>query len=107
MLAFSPAIALAQGSQLLNLLGLIETIVSRLIPVLVAIALIYFIVGLIRFVIAGNEETRADGKKMMWWGIVALFVIVSIWGIVSYIANILGINANTTVTPPGVTGLGR
>ena len=100
-----PAIALAQGGNLLGLLTLIEQIVSRLIPVLVALALIYFIVGLIRFVIAADQEKREDGKSMMWWGIVALFVIVSIWGIVTYIANILGISQTTTVTPPTVEGI--
>lgn len=105
--AFSPMVALAQGGNLLGLLTLIEQIVSRLIPILVGLALVYFIVGLIRFVIAGDEETRKDGKKMMWWGIVALFVIVSIWGITTYIGNILGVSQTTTVTPPGVGGLSR
>ena len=107
VLAFSPLVALAQGGNLLGLLSLIEQIVSRLIPVLVALALIFFIVGLIRFVISADAETREASKGMMWWGIVALFVIVSIWGIVTYIGNILGISQTSTVTPPGVGGLGR
>jgi len=102
-----PAVALAQGGNLLGLLGLIEQIVSRAIPILVGLALIYFIWGLIRYVIGGSEEERENGKKMMWWGIVALFVIVSIWGIVAYIANILGVTQTTTVTPPTVGGLQR
>ena len=43
-----PLAAAAQvGGNLLNLLSLIETIVSRLIPILVALALIYFIWGVI------------------------------------------------------------
>ena len=104
---FLPAVALAQGGNLLGLLGLIEQIVSRAIPILVGLALIYFIWGLIRYVIGGSEEERENGKKMMWWGIVALFVIVSIWGIVAYIANILGVTQTTTVTPPTVGGLQR
>ncbi len=101
-----PLVAAAQvGGNLLSILNLVQTIVSRLIPILVAVALIYFIVGLIRFVIAAEGEARDDGKKMMWWGIVALFVIVSIWGIVTYIADILGVSRTTTVTPPGVSGI--
>ncbi|HEY9583041.1 MAG TPA: hypothetical protein VJK09_01880 [Candidatus Paceibacterota bacterium] len=101
-IAFSPAIALAQGGNLLGLLTLVEQIVSRLIPVLVALALIYFIVGLIRFVIAADAEKREDGKKMMLWGIISLFVIVSIWGIITYIAGILNIGQQTTIPIPKV-----
>jgi len=107
VMTMMPAVALAQGGNLLGLLGLIEQIVSRAIPILVGLALIYFIWGLIRYVIGGSEEERENGKKMMWWGIVALFVIVSIWGIVAYIANILGVTQTTTVTPPTVGGLQR
>ncbi len=97
--------AQAVGGNINALLSLVENVVGRLIPIFVALALIYFIWGLIKFVIAADAEAREDGKHMMWWGIVALFVIVSIWGIVAFIGNILGINATTTVTPPKVGNL--
>lgn len=105
--AFSlPVLAMAQSTGALdNLITFIERTVGRAIPILVALALIYFIIGLIRFVIAADAEKREDGKKMMWWGIVALFVIVSIWGIVSYLGNILGISQQSTANPPCVAGL--
>ncbi|HEY4493770.1 MAG TPA: pilin [Candidatus Paceibacterota bacterium] len=101
----APMSALAVGENLENLLSLIKRLVSGAIPVLVGLALIFFIVGLIRFVIAGDAEKREDGKKMMWWGIVALFVIVSIWGIVEFIASTLGITKEGPITPPGVVGV--
>ena len=87
-------------------LSLIENIVKRAIPLLVAIALIWFIWGLIKFLISGSEDARAQGKSMMLWGIIALFVIVSIWGIVAYIADLVGVDTGTvTGTPPDVLGL--
>ncbi len=104
-----PMIAGAQvGGNLLNLMTLIESIVARAIPILVGVALVYFIWNLVKFVIGGDEASREEGKKGMWWGIVALFVIVSIWGIIAYIAGILDINTGTvSVPPPSVGGLNR
>ena len=103
---FSPALAFAQGgSNLLALLNLIQTIVGRLIPILVAVALIYFIWGLLQFILSAGGEDHEAGKTKMWWGIIALFVIVSIWGIVAYIGNVFGISQGGSATPPTVEGL--
>lgn len=93
------------GGNIPALLTLVETVVGRLIPIFVALALIFFIYGLIKFVISADAEAREDGKSMMWWGIIALFVIVSIWGIVAFIGTTLGINATTTITTPKVGNL--
>jgi len=105
----APALVLAQvdtEGKLDSALSLIENIVSRLIPLLVAIALVWFIWGLIKFLLSGDEEKRTQGKSMMLWGIIALFVIVSIWGIVQYVASLVGVSTgNTTITPPKVGGL--
>lgn len=105
----APALVLAQvdtEGKLDSSLSLIENIVGRLIPLLVAIALIWFIWGLIKFLLSGEEDKRTQGKSMMLWGIIALFVIVSIWGIVQYIASLVGVSTgNQTITPPRVGGL--
>ena len=40
----------------------------------------------------------------MWWGIIALFVIISIWGIVRWIGATVGITNqdNSPIQIPGV-----
>jgi hypothetical protein len=38
----------------------------------------------------------------MIWGIIALFVMSAVWGIVRLIASTLGIDTNTSITPPSV-----
>lgn len=100
-----PATAMAatdpQGN-VSGFLSLLEMIVGRLIPILVAFALIAFIWGLINFLLSADEEKRKSGKQIMLWGIIALFAIVSIWGIVNYIASIFGVGGTTTVNPPVV-----
>lgn len=71
----------------------IGDLVSTLLPIVVAIALLVFFWGLVKFIFAqGNEEAKADAKKIMLWGLVALFVMVSVWGLVEFIGNALGID---------------
>lgn len=86
-------------------LGLTGFIQNTLIPLLIAIAFIVFVYGAIRyFLVPSSEEgegSREDGKQLMFWGIIAFVVIVSVWGIVALIASGLGFgdNENLNVVP--------
>ena len=106
-LVFVPALASAQN--LGNLKTLIESIgnlVGIALPIVVAIALLAFFWGLVKFIFAqGNEEAKTDAKKIMIWGLVALFVMVSVWGLVGFIGDSLGINQGDTIIVPEVPGI--
>ena len=53
-------------------------------PIIVGATLLVFFWGLAQFIrSAGDEKKIVDGKRLMFWGIVALFVMVSIWGIIN------------------------
>jgi len=52
------------------------------------LALLFFFWGVARFILnADNEEKRREGKSIMVWGIVALFVMLFVWQIVNILAN--------------------
>ncbi len=74
-----------------NLAAELGGVLAILVPVLVALALALFIWGMVVFVFnAGDDSKRAEGQKHMIWGLVALFVIVSVWGLVSLLQVIFG-----------------
>ena len=106
-LALAPAFVFAQS------LGNIETLmrsIGRLVdialPIVVAVALLGFFWGLVKFIFAqGNEEAKADAKKIMLWGIIALFVMVSVWGLIRFIGNAFGVGQGDTIIVPRVPGL--
>ena len=106
-LALAPMLAFGQQ------LGNIETFVSSvgrivgvLLPIVVAIALLGFFWGLVKFIFAqGNEEAKADAKKIMLWGLIALFVMVSVWGLVEFIGSALGVGQGDTIIVPTVPGI--
>jgi len=73
-----------------DLVDILLGIIELLIPVLIALALVTFFWGLVKFVgSAGNEEAVRTGKALMIWGIIGLFVMVSIWGILGFLSEIL------------------
>lgn len=98
----APGLALAQN----NITGIVNTIgnlINLIIPLLVALALLAFFWGLVRYIWkSGDEEGQKGGKNIMIAGIVGLFVMVSIWGIISIIGNTFGVQTGGTVTAPRV-----
>jgi len=68
---------------------------ASVIPLLFILAVASFIWGVVQYVINSDEEAkRAKGRNYMIWGIIALVVMVSIWGLVQIFGNTFGINTN-------------
>jgi len=104
-----PALVFATGdtslSGLNNLATGVAGIVRVLIPVAFGLELLYFFYGVAKFILsAGDEEKKGEGKQIMLWGVVALFVTGSLYGIISYLQGVFGItdNSSTSVTIPNI-----
>ena len=99
-----PAVAFAQALQpLRDIVVAIGGIIDILVPILIALALVVFFWGLVRYIwSSGGEEAKKEGRRIMIAGILSLFVMVSIWGIIQLAQGALGINGNAGVTVPGV-----
>ncbi len=69
------------------------SLIASLVPIVMVLALLYFFWGLAKFILAaGNEGAKAEGKNIMIWGVVALFVMVSVWGLVAFLQDTFGVN---------------
>ncbi len=79
----SSGTVLPGGTDAFNILGIISSIFAVVIPILVTIAVIWVIVGVIKYITADDDETQATARKTILHGIIAVFVIVSIWGLVA------------------------
>lgn len=63
-------------------------LMNSIVPLLVGLALVGFLYGIIKYFLnPDNEEKRKDGKSFMFWGLITLFVIVTLWGIVGILSN--------------------
>jgi len=55
-------------------------------PVLVALALVLFMVGVVKYIYSEGEHKNRD---LIMWSLIALFIMVSIWGILRVLLNSL------------------
>ncbi len=93
-------------SGLFSLLNKIDGLVARIIPILIGLALLAFLWGIMRYLFSDKKD---DAKTLMIWGIIALFVMTSVWGLVAILSDtILGTNRNTNLPPsvPSVPSAG-
>lgn len=110
VLSLAPFVALAQRSAgcttstgtIIPPAGTIQYIICRignildtLIPILVVLGVVYFVWGVITYVISSDEEAKKKGRDKMIYGIIGLVVIVAIWGLVGIVNNTFGLGSGT------------
>jgi len=91
-----PSLAFATGSVggiLVTVIGYINLIV----PVLITVAVGYFIWGVISFISASDEEAKKMGRTKIINGLIGLFVIVAFWGIIAVVKNTFGITGSGAI----------
>jgi len=86
-----------------SLIALANRWINTLTPLVIGAAMLFFLYGLMKFVLnSGNEDAKDEGKRIMIWGIIALFVMVSVWGLVRLLNQETGISAGGTISIPSV-----
>ncbi len=87
---------------LAGVLSTIAGLINLATPIIVALALLFFFWGLATYILnASDGEKQKEGRNIMIWGILALFVMVSVWGIVNVVRDTFKLNDNT-ITVPGI-----
>lgn len=108
VLLLAPSIAGAAG--LLDTINVVNRILSAVVPLLITVALIVFIWGLIKYLTKmGDDSERQAAMQLMLWGIVAIFVMSSIWGLVALLQNTFSVQRNEAIVPraPDISIYGR
>ena len=101
-----PLVSFAQGlnlSPVKQLISSLSVVVGMLVPLLLTLALVVFFWGLVRYLWGGGSKPDIEGaKKLMRWGLLTLFVMVSVWGIIELMQRALDINENATGKAPQI-----
>lgn len=73
---------LSNASSLRELVGLAIGYINLIIPVLIAAALVLFLWSAVQYITKSGEASgKGANREALLWGIIALFVLVSVWGI--------------------------
>lgn len=95
--------SLAFAATVGSVLSTIKNILDLLIPIFITLAVLYFFWGLGQYILNSNDsEKKEEGRNIMIWGILALFVMVSVWGIIGVISNTFGIGTGGTIQIPRI-----
>ena len=84
-----PAVTFAAAPTFKELVGrIITTFNDTIVPVLVGFGVIMIIFGIFRYINAGDDPKKlAEGGKLVLWGVIGVFIMFSIWGLVALILN--------------------
>jgi len=83
--------AVAEPKNLTEIINLFTDIGLKIIPFLGAVAFLVFVWGIARFIkSAGSEKEIKDSKNLIVWGVIGLFVLITIWGIVAFLQSEFG-----------------
>jgi hypothetical protein len=74
-----------------DILCKVGEILGAVVPIIVALAVVFLVWGIVQFVIADEAEAKEKGKDTIIYGIIGLAVIVSIWGLVGVVQNTFGL----------------
>ncbi len=94
-----PSFAAAQT--LLNTLALVNTFLNALIGLFITLAVVVFFWGLIGYLASGGDDKK-KGLERMLMGVVAIFVMVSIWGIIRLLQATFRVTSTDPIIPKGI-----
>lgn len=86
VVSFAPAVALAAPRNFLELANYVAALISAATAVLIVLGLVVYFWGI------AINITKMDKEKMkafFFWGIIVLFFMVSVWGIVAIVQSTL------------------
>ncbi len=70
--------------------GLVSTIINCLlnpiVGLIVSLSILSFIWGIFKFIRSAGDD-KQEGRELMFWGVVGIFVMVSVWGLVNILRN--------------------
>ncbi len=118
VLGFAPVAALAQvtasngsctsggayAQSLFSFLCIASNLLNKVVPVLVILGVVYFVWGVVQYVISDDEEAKSSGRNRIIAGIIGLAVIIGMWGLVRALTNTFlggsnGINGGSIELP--------
>jgi len=98
---FTPLLVFAKDAEdcppksICGIIAILTKTLNQIIPLLVGVGLVVFIWGIIQYITAAGEtEKRREGIQFMVWGLIGLFVIVSVWALVNVLVKTFDLSGN-------------
>ena len=80
--------------------GTLTKVANALIPFLLAVAVVVFIYGVIKYILAEAAEDKSVARGYIIYGIIGIAVIVSLFGLIKLLQGTDGIDPSAKVNIP-------
>ncbi len=95
--------AVSSAVTLTETFGLINRLINALIPIVISIAILYFFWALANYLLkAGDDGAQKEMRYAMIYGVLAIFVMVSIWGFVRLLQSTFKVNSTDPIVPRAI-----
>ena len=94
--------AIAAAATLTDTLVFLSTFLNGVIGLFITLAFVVFFWGLIKYLFTMEQESAHESLRIMFWGVIAIFVMVSIWGIIRLLQSTLKVTSTDPVIPKGI-----
>ncbi|MEY2664671.1 MAG: hypothetical protein RIT04_479 [Candidatus Parcubacteria bacterium] len=72
---------------------IISYVINPLYLLIVLLATVVFVWGVAGLILHGEEpDKRADAQRHILWGVIGLFMMLAVYGIIRFVANSLGVD---------------
>jgi hypothetical protein len=83
-----PSLAFAAPRTFSDLVYFIISFINPIASILASIALLIFFYGIVLYIFkSADGEAHEKGRQLIFWGIVALFVLFSVWSLAGILVN--------------------
>lgn len=90
----------AHAATLGSTIGTISQIINSIIPLILALAVLYFFWGVAAYIMkSGDDAERKKAINTMIMGIIAIFVMVSVWGIIAILQETFKVGGAAPILP--------
>src|SRR3990167_1757708 len=100
LLYFAPVFVFAQG--LTEFVGKISEVLNAIIPLIIGLALVFFLWGVFMYVTKEGAEEKDKARDVIVYGIIGLFVMLAAWGLVNVLTNTFDLDTATPTDIPGI-----
>lgn len=83
----------------------IETVISGyIVPTVLVMGVAVFVWGAFLFILHGDDEKlRSEGRQRMMWGVVGIFTMIAVWGLVNLLREFVGVGDGPQYQATGFT----
>jgi len=94
--------ALAGAASVYDLLALANNVLNAMIAILITAAVVAVFWGVVVALFSSGAEKKKEGITIAIYGVVAIAIMVSIWGIIRLLQNTFNVTSTDPIVPKGL-----